>query len=223
MSDRPDRILLVEDNPGDARLLREALKEVANYEFDLEHVERLSQALERLRGEPFDVVLLDLSLPDSQGLENLAPVRDAAPTVPILVLTGLDDEEVAVRALRVGAQDYLVKGQAEGSSVVRAIRYPRERKGAEEQIKGHLKRISALRDINLAITSTLDLRTILDVLLEKIDLSFNYAVAASVRLFNPRTGLLEPVARCNLDPDEWTAEEWKSGAKFRRWFLRVRD
>jgi signal transduction histidine kinase/DNA-binding NarL/FixJ family response regulator len=211
MSDRPNRILLVEDNPGDARLLREALREVASYQFDLEHVERLSQALECLRAEPFDVVLLDLSLPDSQGLDNLATVRDAAPGVPILVLTGLDDEEVAVRALRVGAQDYLVKGQAEGSSVVRAIRYARERKGAEEQIQGHLKRISALRDINLAITSTLDLRTILDVLLEKIDLSFNYAVATNVRLFNSRTGFLEPVACRNLDPDEWKAEEWKSG------------
>src|ERR1041384_3062615 len=100
MSDRPNRILLVEDNPGDARLLREALKDVANYHFDLEHVERLSQALERLRREPFDVVLLDLSLPDGQGLDSLTPVRDAAPSVPILVLTGLDDEEVAVRALR---------------------------------------------------------------------------------------------------------------------------
>jgi len=211
MSDWPNRILLVEDNPGDARLLREALKEVASYQFDLEHVERLSQALECLRAEHFDVVLLDLSLPDSQGLDNLATVRDAAPGVPILVLTGLDDEEVAVRALRVGAQDYLVKGQAEGSSVVRAICYARERKGAEEQIQGHLKRISALRDINLAITSTLDLRTILDVLLEKIDLSFNYAVATIVRLFNSRTGFLEPVACRNLDPDEWKAEEWKSG------------
>jgi signal transduction histidine kinase len=213
MSDGPDRILLVEDNPGDARLLREALKDVANYRFDLEHVERFSQALERLQREHFDVVLLDLSLPDSQGLDTLAPVRDAAPDVPILVLTGLDDEDVAVRALRVGAQDYLVKGQADGTSVVRAIRYATERKAAEEQIQRHLKRISVLRDINLAITSTLDLGTILDVLLEKIDLSFNYAVAASVRLFNPRTGLLEPVACRNLDPDERTAEEWKSGGE----------
>jgi signal transduction histidine kinase len=213
MSDGQNRILLVEDNPGDARLLREALNDVANYRFDLEHVEQLSHALERLRHEHFDVVLLDLSLPDSQGLENLAPVRDAAPAVPILVLTGLDDEEVAVRALRVGAQDYLVKGQTDGISVVRAIRYARERKAAEEQIQRHLKRISALRDINLAITSTLDLHTILDVLLEKIDLSFNYAVAATVRLFNPRTGFLEPVACRNLDPDEWKAEEWKSGGE----------
>jgi signal transduction histidine kinase/DNA-binding NarL/FixJ family response regulator len=211
MSDRPNRILLVEDNPGDARLLREALKDVANYHFDLEHVERLSQALERLRREPFDVVLLDLSLPDGQGLDNLTPVRDAAPSVPILVLTGLDDEEVAVRALRVGAQDYLVKGQADGSSVVRAIRYARERKAAEEQIQRHLKRISALRDINLAITSTLDLHTLLDVLLEKIDLSLNYAVATTVRLFNPRSNWLEPVACRNLDPHEWKAEDWKSG------------
>ena len=135
MSDGPNRILLVEDNPGDARLLRETLKDVANYRFDLEHVERFSQALERLQREHFDVVLLDLSLPDSQGLDTLAPVRDAAPDVPILVLTGLDDEDLAVRALRVGAQDYLVKGQADGTSVVRAIRYARERKAAEEQIR----------------------------------------------------------------------------------------
>jgi signal transduction histidine kinase/DNA-binding NarL/FixJ family response regulator len=211
MSDRPSKILLVEDNPGDARLLREALKDVANYHFDLQHVERLSQALERLRGAHFDVVLLDLSLPDGEGLDNLAAVGNAAPGVPILVLTGLDDEEVAVQALRVGAQDYLVKGQADGSSVVRAIRYARERKSAEEQIQRQLERISALRDINLAITSTLDLTTILDVLLKKIDLSFNYAVSTTVRLFNPQTGFLEPVACRNLNPNEWNAEEWKSG------------
>lgn len=210
MKDRLNRILLVEDNPGDARLLREALKDITSYHFALEHVERLSQALERLRAEHFDVVLLDLSLPDGQGLDNLGSVRDAAASVPILVLTGLDDEEVAVKALRVGAQDYLVKGQADGSSIVRAIRYARERKGAEEQIQRHLKRISALRDINLAITSTLDLRTILDVLLEKIDLSFDYAFASTVRLFNPRTGLLEPVACRNLDLKRSEAEEWNS-------------
>jgi signal transduction histidine kinase/DNA-binding NarL/FixJ family response regulator len=205
MSDRPNRILLVEDNPGDARLLREALKEVANYQFELAHVERLSQALVRLRDENFDVVLLDLSLPDGQGLDNLASVRDAAPSVPILVLTGLDDEEIAVRALRVGAQDYLVKGQADGSSVVRAIRYARERKGTEEQIQRHLKRISALRDINLAITSTLDLHTVLDVLLEKISPLFDYETASTVRLFDPRTESLESMACHNLDPNEWKA------------------
>jgi signal transduction histidine kinase/DNA-binding NarL/FixJ family response regulator len=205
MSDRLNRILLVEDNPADARLLREALKEVANYQFELEHVERLSQALERLRSKDFDVVLLDLSLPDGQGLDNLTPVRDAAPGISILVLTGLDDEEIAVRALRVGAQDYLVKGQADGSSIVRAIRYARERKGTEEQIQRHLKRISALRDINLAITSTLDLHTILDVLLEKISLFFDYETATTVRLFNPRTESLESMACRNLDPNEWKA------------------
>jgi signal transduction histidine kinase/DNA-binding NarL/FixJ family response regulator len=206
MTDRPNRILLVEDNPGDARLLGEALKDIANYHFELQHVERLSQALERLRGEHFDVVLLDLSLPDGQGLDNLAQVRDAAPNVPILVLTGLDDEEMALRALRVGAQDYLVKGQADGSSVVRAIRYARERKGTEEQIQRHLKRISALRDIDLAITSTLDLRTILDVLLEKISLFFDYETASIVSLFNLRTESLESMACRNLDANEWKAD-----------------
>jgi signal transduction histidine kinase/DNA-binding NarL/FixJ family response regulator len=211
MSNGPSKILLVEDNPGDARLVQEAFKDVANYRFNIQHVERLSQALARLRDERFDVVLLDLSLPDGEGLDNLTAVRDAAPSVPILVLTGLDDEEIAVKALRVGAQDYLVKGQGDGSSVARSIRYARERKGAEEQIQRQLERISALRDINLAITSTLDLDTILDVLLKKIELSFNDAVSSMVRLFNPGTGFLEPVACRNLDPDEWKPEEWKTG------------
>jgi signal transduction histidine kinase/DNA-binding NarL/FixJ family response regulator len=205
------KILLVEDNPGDARIVREALKDVANYHFDLQHVDRLSQALERLRNERFDVVLLDLSLPDGEGLDNLTAVRDAAPNVPILVLTGLDDEEIAVQALRVGAQDYLVKGQGDGASVARSIRYARERKGAEEQIQRQLERISALRDINLAMTSTLDLDTILDVLLEKIELSFDDAVSTTVRLFNPGTGFLEPVACRNLEPSAWKPEDWKTG------------
>ncbi len=217
MADGLTRILLIEDNSGDARLLREALREVPSYQFDLVHVERLNPALERLRKEPCDVVLLDLSLPDGQGLDNLARVRDAASNVPILVLTGLNDEDAAVKALRVGAQDYLVKGQASGHAVVRAIGYAIERKQVLEenarlfqQAQHNLERLRLLQEIEHAITSTLDLRALLNVLMDKIDLVLPYA-ATSVRLFNPENGLLEPIACRNLDEEQWKLDQWRPG------------
>ena len=92
------RILLVEDNPGDARLLREFLADVENTPFDPVHVERLGNALQRLRNERFDVILLDLSLPDAQGLETIT--RAYKQGAPIVVLTGLDDKARAINAFR---------------------------------------------------------------------------------------------------------------------------
>jgi serine phosphatase RsbU (regulator of sigma subunit) len=127
MEESPMNILLVEDNPGDARLLRETLREVPAAQFALAHVERLDQALQSLAEKRFDVVLLDLSLPDSQGLETCAKVHARAPRAPLVVLTGLDDETVAVQALQRGAQDYLVKGQVDGNMLLRSMRYAIER------------------------------------------------------------------------------------------------
>src|SRR5437016_4204235 len=100
------RILLVEDNPGDARLFLELVRETGAGRLKLQHVERLDTALEKLSSEPFDIVLLDLTLPDEQGLNTLVRAHAHAPKVPIVVLTGLDDEALAVKALRAGAQDY---------------------------------------------------------------------------------------------------------------------
>ena len=127
MASAPIRILLVEDNPGDARLLREQLRE-ASLHFDLTHVDRLSEARESVARDGADIVLLDLSLPDGHGLETVRSMLEAAPEVPIIVLTGLDDETTAVQAVQAGAQDFLVKGQVEGGGLARAIRYARERK-----------------------------------------------------------------------------------------------
>jgi serine phosphatase RsbU (regulator of sigma subunit) len=127
MEDSPIHILLVEDNPGDARLLRETLREVPAEQFALAQVERLDQALQRLAEHHFDVVLLDLSLPDSQGLETCARMHAGAPRAPLVVLTGLDDETVAVQAMQKGAQDYLVKGQVDGNMLMRSMRYAIER------------------------------------------------------------------------------------------------
>src|SRR5918997_796041 len=128
------KILLVEDNPGDALLVRVLLEEAGTDRFDVKDVGRLGEAIERLAEEDFSVVLLDLSLPDSQGLDTVEQVRTAAPRAPIVVLSGLDDEETALQALQSGAQDYLVKGQGDGNLIARAIRYAIERKRAEEEL-----------------------------------------------------------------------------------------
>ncbi|HLM44572.1 MAG TPA: ATP-binding protein [Myxococcaceae bacterium] len=132
---RPLRLLLVEDNPGDARLLQEELREVTSVRFEVRHVTRLAEAV-AVVGEPgLDVVLLDLSLPDDHGLSNIERMVQAAPMLPLVVLTGTDDEQLAMKAVHAGAQDYLVKGQATGPLLVRALRYAIERKRAEEGLK----------------------------------------------------------------------------------------
>jgi signal transduction histidine kinase len=124
----PLRILLVEDNPGDARLIKETLRDAGAHAFELHHADRLSAALPLLAARDADVVLLDLSLPDAHGLETVTRALAAAPDAAIVVLTGLDDETVAIQAVQAGAQDYLVKGQVEPSTLSRALRYAMERK-----------------------------------------------------------------------------------------------
>jgi DNA-binding response OmpR family regulator len=111
MNTKLTRILLIEDNPADAALVREMLKRGGGEEFELEWVDRLSTGLECLKNRVHDVILLDLGLPDSLGLESLIRVRNLAASVPLIVLTGLNDDSAAVSAVRQGAQDFLVKGQ----------------------------------------------------------------------------------------------------------------
>jgi len=128
------KVLLVEDSPGDARLLREMFYEHGRHDIDLTHVTQMSDAERHLAEHAVDVILLDLGLPDAQGLEAIQRAHAAAPRVPLVVLSGLDDEQVAVRALQEGAQDYLVKGQIETRGLMRALRYARERKTMEDAL-----------------------------------------------------------------------------------------
>jgi DNA-binding NarL/FixJ family response regulator len=126
------KLLLVEDNPADVRLIREMLKESLGGAFHLEHSARLDTAVKRLRGaEPFDAVLLDLGLPDSDGMRTVALGQEAAICLPVVVLTGRDDPAFAAEALRSGAQDYLVKGKFDAEVLIRSIRYAIERKHIE--------------------------------------------------------------------------------------------
>jgi len=131
---RPIKVLLVEDNPGDARLIFELLRDVQAVAFELERMEQLEPALDRLKHAAADVVLLDLGLPDSQGLETFWRAHRALPDEPIVVISGLDDERVALEAVRGGAQDYLVKGRIEGQLLARVIHYAIERKRTEARL-----------------------------------------------------------------------------------------
>ena len=129
-------VLLVEDNPGDARLVEILLSEAgSSASFEVEHARRLEEAVERLGSQEYDVILLDLSLPDSRGLETVDRVRDAAPRTPMVVLSGRDDEQTALQALQGGAEDYLVKGRGDGDLIARSIRYAIERRRTEQQLR----------------------------------------------------------------------------------------
>jgi signal transduction histidine kinase/DNA-binding NarL/FixJ family response regulator len=139
-------VLLIEDNPGDARLLRELLKDATAIRPELVHASLLAEGLDLLAKGGVDVAILDLSLPDAQGIETVVRAHAAAPSVPLVVLTGLDDEVTAIRAVREGAQDYLVKGRFDGDHLARAILYAVERKRAEENAR-HLTRVEAAREL----------------------------------------------------------------------------
>jgi serine phosphatase RsbU (regulator of sigma subunit) len=132
-------VLLIEDNRGDARFIREMLAEAQGTHFEVVCADRLEAGLKLLRGGRFDVVLLDLSLPDSQGLDTCRGFRAGDPGVPVVVLTGLDDETLAVRAVEEGAQHYLVKGHVDTFQLVQALLYAMARHRRTRELEGELK------------------------------------------------------------------------------------
>ena len=141
-----ETVLLIEDNFGDARLLREMFNEQGSHDIELTHVERMSDAEKYLAERAVGIVLLDLGLPDVQGLEAVRRAHAAAPHIPLVVLSGLDDESMAVQALQVGAQDYLIKGQIAPRELLRALRYAIERKIIEETLFAEKERVQVTLD-----------------------------------------------------------------------------
>ncbi len=136
--------LLIEDNLGDTHLLRQMLADSPLWKAVLTCTERLQSAIELCKQQSFDVILLDLSLPDSRGYATFERMRQHAPQIPIILLTGSDDQELAVRAVRAGAQDYLIKGEINAHLLIRAMRYAMERKRTEEVLREHHLRYQAL-------------------------------------------------------------------------------
>jgi len=129
------RALLIEDNPADAHFFSDLLRQAGAWQTQLTHVKTLGAALERLSSAEFDVALVDLSLPDASGVEAVVHLHSSFPSLPLVVLTDLDDEAMGARAVREGAQDYLVKGQSDGPLLLRAMRYASERLRAIEALQ----------------------------------------------------------------------------------------
>jgi CheY-like chemotaxis protein len=136
-------LLVIEDNPGDARLVQEALDPERNLPYDVRVCGNLADGLAQLDTASVDVIVLDLNLPDSSGLDTFRRTREKVPNIPIVVLSGIDDEELALEAVRGGAQDYLVKGQILGPGLRRTIRHAMERQrllaGLDERIQSLIR------------------------------------------------------------------------------------
>jgi len=134
--ERQFKVLLIEDNPGDAFLIKFYLEEEsAGSAYELEHTEFLEEGLQKLEANSYDVVLLDLGLPDCSGLETLKKLLEHSPESLVIVLTGLTDEETGVKTVQMGAQDFLVKGQFDGKVLNQSIRFASERFKFNQQLK----------------------------------------------------------------------------------------
>ncbi|MBN1523277.1 MAG: response regulator [Spirochaetales bacterium] len=133
------QILMIEDDDDDIFIIKSMLTDTVDFRFNLDTSTKLEDALEKMKKSVFDIILMDLNLPDSHGLETLKKILNADETVPIVVLTGLNDKTLGILAVKEGAQDYLVKGEISGNLLARVISYSVERKKTEEMIKSSLK------------------------------------------------------------------------------------
>ena len=131
-------VLLIEDNLGDIVSIRTMISELSDGCFELKFAESLGEALTILRNENFDVILMDLGLPDSQGFRTFTKVHNQMPELPIIIITGLEDEDLGLSAVKEGAQDYLIKGQVDKKLLGRTLKYAIERKQTEEGLKSSI-------------------------------------------------------------------------------------
>ncbi|MBN2610479.1 MAG: hybrid sensor histidine kinase/response regulator [Bacteroidales bacterium] len=152
------QILLIEDEPADAFLIKEMLQGNKNTGFKIDCVERLDECNNKLKDNKYNIILVDLGLPDSRGFETFTVVNSMAPNIPIIVLTGLSDEELGNRAVQSGAQDYLVKGEVNEVLLKRSVLYAIERKKAQEEIK---KSEIRFREQSEQLTETNNLKDLL--------------------------------------------------------------
>ena len=153
-------ILLVEDNPGDVLIVKELLKS-SGIDFSLRHVSTLKETLSVCLSNEFNIILLDLGLPDSLGLETLKKIQVFNIKTPVIVMTGLDDEDIALQSLREGAQDYLVKSRLTSDSILRGIKYGIERKKIQDLLKKNARQFSLLSSMTAAINESEDIPAIL--------------------------------------------------------------
>ena len=156
MNVEPIKVLLVENDPNDVDLIQIALAQADFGRIDWDQVDSLGEAIESLGQTPFDLLLLDLSLPDAWGLDTVKQVRQQALDIPIVVLTGNADAELALEAVRLGAQDYLVKGKIESDLLVRTLKYAIERKQSEQMIRRRNLELALLNEERHRLSTALE-------------------------------------------------------------------
>jgi len=205
---KPIRVLIVEDSENDALLLVRELRR-GGFEPEFERVDTPEAMTAALADGKWDIVIADYTMPRFSGIAALELLKQSGLDLPFIVVSGSIGEDVAVAAMKAGAHDYLMKGNIQRllPSIERELREAEirhQRRRAAEEAQRHAERIKALHEIDLAITSTLDLQAVLNILLEKIDLVLPYS-ATTVRLFHGKTGELEPVACRNVNKKEWQA------------------
>ena len=213
------RVLIVEDSEDDALLLVRALRR-AGYDVVHERVDTAEDMMAALARQGWDIVVSDYSMPNFTGTGALALLKKSGLDIPFIFVSGTIGEDTAVAAMKAGAQDYIMKGNLArlipaierelGESKVR-----RERRRAEEQVQHHRRRQAGLHDINLAITSTLELHKVLTLLLAKIDQLLPYS-ATAVRLYNKETQALEAIVSRNVDEEQTESEVSDAGGNLAR-------
>lgn len=202
MEDKLIRVLIIEDNLEDFRIIEEMLKEVENPAFELYHSQRLEEGLKCLVRDGFDILLLDLGLPDSNGLDTFASVYEQAPEIPVVILSGFGDEDIAIRAVREGAQDYLVKGQVNSLLLSRSISYAIERKLIEDELIRHRyylnelveKRTEDLEEANRSLQEEVHEK---EILIEEIYKRIQYTLKLISSVINMDISVVK-----NEDPSE---------------------
>ncbi len=195
-------VLLIEDNPNFARSIERLLLSSASEIVMFQSVDTLEKGITRLTQNPVDVLLLDLTLPDSQGLSTLIRLQDTVAGTPVIVITGTSDEQLAIDAMRHGAQDYLVKSEVDRRGLNRAIRYAIERKNNEIQLRQQRQRQAALHEINLANASAVHLWSVLETLVEQVEATLP-EIGIALWLHNEDSGKCEPFARWQMGVNEW--------------------
>lgn len=168
------RVLLVEDNTGDSRLVEELLNENVNHEFEVINVTRLAEGIKELMTSIYEVILLDLGLPDSQGFTTYEELYKYSKSIPIIILTGFDDIDFASEAVSKGAQDYLVKANLTSLKLSTSICYGIERKKYEQKLKHLNSVLEAIRGVNQLITKEDDIDSLINQVCYKITRTRGY-------------------------------------------------
>lgn len=219
--------LIVEDSEDDTLLLVDELKR-GGFEPAFERVDSPEAMTAALARQRWDIVFADYTMPHFRGTAALELLKKSGLEVPFIFVSGTIGEDTAVGAMKAGAHDYLMKGNLKRlvPAVERELREAevrRQREHADEEVRRQQERIRALHEIDVAIISTLELRTILGLLLEKIDLFLPHSPASTVRLFDRESGTLELAACRNLDEKEWRSEDWDAGRDLDRVVVEIRS